>query len=236
MASRLAQVLDWSRRNGSGVGLEVLINGVAPVVIYNLADKQLGDVGALMASSGPPILWSIVEFIRRRRVDAIAMLVLAGIVFSLLAFLGGGGAKFLQLRENLVTGLIGMVFLISAAFRRPIFFYLARAAMRRNPGPELERFEEIQESDGFKRTMMVLTLVWGAVLLGRTILSGALVFTLTIPQYLVVHPIVGYASTGGVILWTVLYIRRRRQLGDAQRAREAAGRAALEPDAAAVTP
>ena len=226
MASRLARAIEWARKNGSGVGLEILVNGVLPVLVYNLTDKQLGDVGALLASSVPPILWSIAEFVRRRRIDAIALLVLAGIVFSLLAFLGGGGAKFLQLRENLVTGLIGMVFLISAAMRRPLIFYLARASMRRNAGPQLERFESLQERPEFKRTMMTMTLVWGFVLVGRTLISAVLVFVLTIPQYLVVHPIVGYATMGGVTLWTVLYVRARQRYGDALRASEAGKREA----------
>src|SRR5580658_3603217 len=130
--SRLSQALGWVRRNGAGVGLEVAVNGVLPFVIYTLTDPQLGDVGALIASSAPPILWSAIEFARHRRVDALSILVLSGIVFSLLALLGGGGARFLQLRENLVTGAIGLVFLISLAVRRPLIFYLARATMLRN--------------------------------------------------------------------------------------------------------
>ena len=36
MASRLAQARDWVRRNGAGVGLEVLVNAVLPFVIYTL--------------------------------------------------------------------------------------------------------------------------------------------------------------------------------------------------------
>jgi hypothetical protein len=35
------------------------------------AKRDLGDVHALIASSGPPIAWSLVEFARQRRVDAI---------------------------------------------------------------------------------------------------------------------------------------------------------------------
>jgi hypothetical protein len=87
-------------------------------------------VRALLASSAPPIAWSLVEFARHRRVDALSVLVAAGIVLSLLAMIGGGGPKFLQLRENLVTGIIGLVFLGSA-----LIYQLARAGMRRELGP-----------------------------------------------------------------------------------------------------
>src|SRR5215469_3236031 len=101
---RLAAATAWVRARGGDFALEVLVNAVLPFVIYSLTDKQLGDVGALIASSVPPVLWSIVQFVRSRTVDALSLLVVTGIALSLLALLGGGGAKFLQLRENLVTG------------------------------------------------------------------------------------------------------------------------------------
>ena len=91
---------------------------VLPFAIFAMAEKPLGDVKALVASSAPPILWSIVEFARHRRVDALSLLVLVGIGLSLLAFIGGGGARFLQLREKLVTVIIAFVFLGSAAIGR----------------------------------------------------------------------------------------------------------------------
>ena len=76
---------------------------------------RLGAAPALIAASAPPILWSIAAFVRQRKVDAISILALCGIALSLMAFAGGGGVKFLQLRENLVTGLIGLIFLGSVA-------------------------------------------------------------------------------------------------------------------------
>jgi hypothetical protein len=243
MATRLSGIWKWLRTSGAGVGLEVLVNGVLPYLIYTLTQAQLGDVKALIASSGPPILWSLLEFVRHRRVDAISLLVLAGIAFSLLAVLGGGGAKFLQLRENLVTGAIGLLFLGSAAIRRPLFWYLARAGMSRNPPAEGPSFEQIKDAPLFRRAMMVMTLVWGVVLIARTAVSVVLVFTLSIPNYLIAHPIVGYASMGGVGLWTVWYTGRQQRLGKAERAareaREAAEAAAAskaEPAAATRAP
>jgi hypothetical protein len=223
MASRLAQAPDWVRRNGAGAGLEGLVNAVLPFVIYTLADPRLGDVGALIASAVPPIVWSGVEFVRRRRVDALSILIVAGIVFSLIALLGGGGAKFLQLRENLVTGAIGLVFLISAVVRRPLIFYLARATMLRNNPDEAASFEQMKDSARFKRTMMVMTLVWGAGLVARTAAACALVFSVPIATYLVLSPILGYASMGALAFWTFWYGRLQRKLGAAERALREAG-------------
>ena len=107
--SNLARAWTWARERGPGFAIEALVNFVAPFLIYDLSKGRLGDVHALMASSAPPIAWSIIEFVRRRRVDALSLLVLGGIALSLLAFAGGGGARFLQLRENLVGGLIALI-------------------------------------------------------------------------------------------------------------------------------
>src|SRR5271170_2683446 len=81
---------------------------------------------------------AIAAFIRERRVDAISVLVLSGIALSILAFAGGGGVKFLQLRENLVTGLVGLIFLGSAAIGRPLIYQLSRAGVRRRAADKVQ--------------------------------------------------------------------------------------------------
>ena len=83
------------RTKGPAFAADVGVNFVLPFLIYSYAAPRLGDVQALLASSVPPILWSIAEFIRHRRLDALSLLVLAGIVLSLLAFFGGGGPRML---------------------------------------------------------------------------------------------------------------------------------------------
>src|SRR4051794_29697578 len=115
------------RKTLGSIAIELLVNFLLPYVVYVKAEAGIGQVHALLAASLPPIVWSVIEFARKRRVDAVSILVLAGIVLSLLAFLGGGSVRFLQLRENLVTGLIGLAFLGSAAIGRPLIYQLARA-------------------------------------------------------------------------------------------------------------
>ena len=223
--SPVARAAGFVRERGLGVGLELLFNFVLPFLIYSYGEKPWGQVQALMASSGPPIAWSVIEFARRRRVDALSMLVLAGIGLSLLAFLGGGGVRFLQLREKLVTALIGLVFLGSAAIGRPLIYQLARATMQRRGASELAQLEAVKDNVHFRRTMMIMTLVWGFALVGEAGVAVVLVFTLSVRQYLLVAPVVGYATFGGLGLWSFLYSRQARRRGDARRAAEAAAHA-----------
>ena len=229
MTSRLEQAWGLVRRNGAGIGVEVLVNGVAPWAIFTLEQKALGDVKALLASSIPPIAWSLFEFIRRRRVDAISILALAGIALSLIAFIGTGGAKFLQLRETLVGGLIGLIFVGSVLIKRPLIYYLARASMLRRDQTQAEELQRLRGNVYFERTMTTMTLVWGLGLLTHTSINVALVFALPIATYLAVAPVGGYAFAGLMIAWTMWYVRRARRAGDARRAAEAAAAQMAEP-------
>ena len=197
------------------IAVEGLVNFVLPYLIYVRAEPRLGDVHALLASSLPPIVWSLVEFARRRRVDAISMMVLVGIVLSLLAFIGGGSARFLQLRENLVTGLIGLAFLTSAAIGRPLIYRLARAGKQRASAEDLAKFEALGGNSRFKSSMMIMTLVWGFGLLAETVAACVLVYSISIADYLIVSPFLGYGAMGAMALWTVWYVRRRSRVAAA---------------------
>jgi hypothetical protein len=226
----LARIIAYVRANGIHVLVEVLVNFVLPFVIYSYAEAPLGEFRALLASSVPPIVWSLVEFARRRRLDALSVLVVSGIALSLLAMLGGGGVRFLQLREKLVTGAIGLAFLGSALIGKPMVYELARATMRRKSESEAREFEALQVYAGFRRTMTVMTVVWGLGLLADVAVSVALLFVVSVREYLIVNPILGYGTMGALSLWSFLYGQRAKRRGEARRA-AAAAELAVDPPA-----
>jgi hypothetical protein len=210
--------MSLTRKATVNAGIEILVNFVLPYLTYVKTENSLGQAHALMAASLPPILWSVIQFAWKRRVDAVSILVIAGIVLSLLAFLGGGSVRFLQLRENLVTGLIGLVFLGSAAIGRPLIYQLARASKLRESKSEAERFEGLREHASFRRGMNIMTLVWGFGLLAQTLVACLMVFRMTIRNYLIVSPILGYGTMGTLALWTFFYVKRMKRRGEAARA------------------
>ena len=73
-----------------GFVLELAVNFLLPWLAYRLALPHLGETGALIASAVPPILWSLVELVRFRRVDALSVMVVSGIVLSVAAMALGG--------------------------------------------------------------------------------------------------------------------------------------------------
>jgi hypothetical protein len=208
----------------TGTIIELCVNVALPYLVYVATQPHIGQVHALLAASVPPILWSVIEFARKRRIDAISLLVLAGIFLSLLAFFGGGSARFLQLRENLVTGIIGVVFLVSAAIGRPLIYQLALAQSSREGeegNAEANRLKGLRDKPQFRRTMMLMTLVWGFGLILQTTLACVLVFHMSIAQYLLISPFLGYGIIGVLMFWSIWYGNRMKKRGIAARAAEA---------------
>jgi len=206
-----ATVVRLVRAHAGTAAIEIVVNLVAPYAAYSLAKPHVGDVDALLISMVPPVGWSVIEFLRTRRVDALSLFIVAGIALSLVAFAGGGSVRILQLRENLVTGPFGIAFLVSAAVRAPLISVLARASMRRRSLEAAESYARLQTDANVQRTTMMLTIVWGAVLVAQTALACVLVFAMPIATYLLVGPIVGYAIIGALALWTWWYVERQKR-------------------------
>jgi hypothetical protein len=206
--SRLIQAAAYLRANGAKIAAELVFNFALPFTIYSLATARYGSVAALLASSAPPILWSIATFIRERKLDAISMLVLGGIALSLIAFAGGGGVKFLQLRENLVGAVVAMIFLGSAAIGRPLIYQLAKAGSRRRGAQAAAMVEALEHDVGFRRAMMTATLAWGFGLAASCAVHCGLVFILSIKQYLLISGPISWATLGLLTVWTYRFVPR----------------------------
>ncbi|MEJ2625556.1 MAG: hypothetical protein P8Z80_13740, partial [Pseudolabrys sp.] len=106
----------------------------------------------------------------------------------------------------------------SAAIGKPLIWPLARATVGRQSPDALTQFDARRDDAGLRRAVMTMTLVWGTGLVGEFAVAVALVFLLPIADYLIVAPLVGYGTIGGLALWTALYRRRlRAKRGTAQR-------------------
>ncbi|MEW9584727.1 VC0807 family protein [Paraburkholderia sp. DGU8] len=199
-----------------GLVVELAVNFVLPWLAYRLALPYLGETGALIASAGPPTVSSLIQLVRFRRVDALSMMVVAGIVLSVAAMALGGRPRVLLLRESLVSGAIGVVFLLSLPMRRPLLYYLARATVAREMAGGAARFEMLwRERPGLASSMRLMTLVWGAGLTCETALRAWMALTWPIERFLVVSPFIGYGIYGGLTLWTLWYRNTVRNCVDA---------------------
>jgi len=172
----------------------LLIDAVAPYVVYELVEPYTGDLAALALSALPPAIESVWSVMRKRKLDAISTLVLAGIAVSLVLIALGGSERVLLLRDSLITSIVGVAVAISAAFPKPILYYL---------------FRQVQGVEPALGPMRTLSVVLGLGLVVEMGVRAAMVYAMTTSRFLLVSPFVQYGLTGLLVVWAVLYMRRR---------------------------
>jgi hypothetical protein len=203
-----------SQRIGKfSVALDFLVNLGGPWIVYRLVEGSTSTFTALLLSTLPPIIWSVLQLLWKRKLDVISVLVIAGIAASLVATLLGGSPRLLLVRESFVTGIFGLVFLGSLWLPRPLLFYLAKATVAKQGVAEAQ-FAGKWSIPGFRYTFYLMTVVWGIGLIVQAAVQVILAFALPIEQNLVVSPIVGYGIYFGLFGWSFWYGKRRREKGE----------------------
>jgi hypothetical protein len=191
--------------------LELIVNLVLPWLTYRLLAPYTSEFAATAWSAAPPTLWSLIELIRHRSLDALSVLVITGIALSLAALVFGGSPRMLLVRENLFTAPLGLLFLLSLAMKRPLIYYAARAVMTRNaPSEHQARFEAAWQTPPVLRGLRIMSLVWGCGLIFQGLLLGWMAWTWPTERYLILSPIIGYGIFAVLGVWSWQY---RKVLG-----------------------
>jgi hypothetical protein len=172
----------------------LLINAIAPYLVYELAEPYTGGLAALALSAIPPAIESVWSVVKKRKLDAASTLALGGIAVSLVLIALGGSERVLLLRDSLITSVVGLAIAISAAFPRPILSYL---------------FRQVQGVEPDLRAMRVMSVVLGIGLVIEMAVRTAMVMEMTTSRFLLISPFVQYGMTFALAGWAILYMRRR---------------------------
>jgi uncharacterized membrane protein len=190
------------------MAVELAVNLIGPWAVFELLDSRFGDTNALIASALPPLIWSMIQLAHSRRVDALSALVVAGILLTVVVTLFGGSPRLLQIRENAVTGLIGVVFLATIAMKRPLIYHLACATFARQSPEAARQLEALAATPQGVLFFRRLTLLWGIGLIAQTVVLVWLAFVWPINRFLLLSPVIGYGLLGVLVLGTLWYRRR----------------------------
>ena len=193
---------------------QLVAGGVAPFLVYQIAHHNgLADSTSLAVASVVPALWVLGNWLGRRRLEVIPGLALFGLTAGLVAVLAFHGNELvLKLRESLITGTLGLVFLGSLALSgRPAIYHLGRAMASSQGASSRAHFETLWGEDRARRVIHVLTILWGIGLVGEAALRVLLAVLLPTGTFLAVAPVVGWVIIGSLMWFTVSYIRSSRQ-------------------------
>lgn len=188
---------------------DIAIDAGVPTGCYWLSMAYIShsEVVALIVASIYPLLKSLYELLRKRRLDPISVAILLGLMVGLGAVFIGGSPKLILLRESLFTGSFGVACLVSLVVgsRRPLMFFFARYAAAGSDPALCSWYDRLWESAGFRRMQRIVTLVWGLVLVGEFALRVALIYTASPATVLAVSPVVMGIASVLTVIWTMRY-------------------------------
>jgi hypothetical protein len=157
----------------------LLLGLAAPLAAYYvLRAAGVPDVAALALGAVPPAVSVVLTAVRERRVEPVAVLVLAAVVLGLAATAITGDPRELLVRHAWLSLPFGLWLLVSLRGSRPFCFAATRTLLPHRAAV----MDELWERNGaFRRAWRHATAIWGAAMLTDTVLRVLMAMTLPVP-------------------------------------------------------
>ncbi len=154
---------------------------------------------------------------RNRRVDAIGVLVLAGIAVGTVLGLVSGNARLVLVEGSVPTAVFGLLCLGSLWSHRPLIFRFALEFMGADT-PRGQDFQGLWRYPGFRHAFRLFTVVWGVTYLAEAAARVIIVETTSTGTALTVSKVMPYAVGAVLAGWMTVYGRHARREGERQAA------------------
>lgn len=185
-----------------------------PLVAYNvLRSAGFSSVTALILSGVFPAAGVTIGIIQHRRVDALGVLVLAGIAVGAVLGLVSHNARLVLDEGSVVTAVFGLICLGSLATPKPLMYRLAVEFMGPDT-PKGQEFTGLWQYAGFRHAFRVVTAVWGIGYLAEAVARVVIVQNTSTGTALAISKVLPFAVAGVLSAWTVGYGRYQKRKGE----------------------
>jgi hypothetical protein len=187
--------------------VSVLINIVLPYLIYTILKTHITSIIALSLAACVPLVDTLYHLIKDKKLDTFSSFIFLGIVLSIVAAWIGGDERFILLRESYVTGIMGLVFLLSLLTPKPLIYYFAIRFIS-NKSVITKRWEE---EVSFRHFIRIMAAVWGIGLMIEALVKVVIVYEFPISKALVISPIAQYIIIAILIYWNIHFVKQHKQ-------------------------
>jgi hypothetical protein len=183
---------------------------VVPMALYYLLHRfGVSDALALGASAAIALVVTLVNTIRRKKLDAVGILVLIEIVLSIALFLWLKDRRLILAKPSFYSG-VAALYLIAMAFRpKPMNYEAIRNVGSDGDPRRAAAFDAAwQESPKFRTALRTAEIGWGLAFLADAILRVVIIFTTTpdravwlsnIPHIAAIAIIIAFSAVMGKI-------------------------------------
>jgi hypothetical protein len=184
-----------------------------PLITYSvMRHTGQGAVPALILSGIFPAVGVILGFARHRQVDAVGILVLAGVAVGTVLGLVSGSARLMLAEGSAPTAIFGLACIGSLWTSRPLIFRFALEFVGADT-PKGRDFTAHWRYPGFRRVFRLFTVVWGAAYLAEAAVRVMIIEIAPVGTALLVSKVMPYAVAALLIVWTQAYGKRARRRG-----------------------
>ena len=206
--------MDINHKNNikKSIIISILINAILPLITYKILINHIpSSITALIISTTIPIIDNIYHIIKEKKIDIFASLIILGFIVGIISMLFGGSQKLLLIRQSYITAVIGILFLISMFFPKPMIHYLAKKFINSQDKYAKNNKSTIDEkwkNPHFRFSMKFLTFIWGICLVLEAVCNISLVFILSVSKYMLISPLVSYGFIGCATFITFFYRKK----------------------------
>jgi hypothetical protein len=196
------------------------LNLVAPIVVYYaLHSTGVDNVAALSVAAIPPGLGAAVRIVRERKVDWLAVMVVASMLTAIGVSFTTGSPRFLLAKDGWLMGMWGGWFLLSVRAERPAAFLFTRPILESRKAFTVESWDSLWgRVPAFRRIWRTSTVMWGLGLLVDAVVRVTMAYTLPVavvpglggalyPATFVILQVITNVYYHRAGLWTVLEAR-----------------------------
>jgi hypothetical protein len=196
----------------------IIYAAVIPYIIYRVGTERyhLPPVDALLLAALSPVCGSLIEFARKRQLSILGLFALVGIVAKVVSALLFHDPRLILISDSLMSGVWGLLLLGSVLIGKSVVvLFIANLSGRKSP-EERAQLEQRLQDPAFRRHVLILTTVWGVVLLLHQAISIPFTYTLPLSLVVLLRPVVGYGMIAVLIAVTAFYgyIVRSKKMSD----------------------
>jgi intracellular septation protein A len=184
-----------------------------PVAVYYLL-RAVGtaQVTALIVSGILPAVGVAISVIRHRRIDAIGLLALLGIVAGTIAGLVSHSARLVLMEGSVPTAVFGLTCLWSLFTREPMLYRIGLETRGEDTAGG-RKLRALWAQPAGQHAFRVITLVWGVTFLAEAATRVLIVEAVPGGNALLIVKAMPYAVLFGLIRWMAFYTRQLRRSG-----------------------
>jgi hypothetical protein len=169
---------------------------------YVLHFLGVADWPALLAATALAAVRIVWVAVRERSLNLFATVMLVVFGLGVVLALVSGDARFLLLKNSIVTGSVGLVFLVTTLWGRPLS---VAASESFQPDRREEIRREYDTNPYVRRGHKVSSTVWGAGLLLESLVRVPLIYLLPVSVMVGLGEALTVVVFAGLMAWTVWY-------------------------------